>query len=56
LAPFDIVTVRSATGYEVQRQVKVEGEVLYPGMYTISNKNERVSDLVERAGGLTALA
>ena len=56
LAPFDIVTVRSAMGYEVQRQVKVEGEVLYPGMYTISNKNERISDLVERAGGLTALA
>jgi protein involved in polysaccharide export with SLBB domain len=56
LLPFDIVSVRSSMGYEIQRQVKVEGEVLYPGMYTISNKNERVSDLVERAGGLTALA
>jgi protein involved in polysaccharide export with SLBB domain len=56
LAPFDIVSVRSSMGYEIQKQVKVEGEVLYPGMYTISNKNERVSDLVERAGGLTALA
>ncbi|WP_395805490.1 SLBB domain-containing protein [Daejeonella sp.] len=56
LQPFDIVSVRSSMGYEIQRQVKVEGEVLYPGMYTISNKNERVSDLVERAGGLTALA
>jgi protein involved in polysaccharide export with SLBB domain len=56
LLPFDIVSVRSSMGYETQKQVKVEGEVLYPGMYTISNKNERVSDLVERAGGLTALA
>jgi protein involved in polysaccharide export with SLBB domain len=56
LLPFDIVSVRSSMGYEIQRQVKVEGEVLYPGMYTISNKNERVSDLVERAGGLTTLA
>ena len=56
LLPFDIVSVRSSMGYEIQKQVKVEGEVLYPGMYTISNKNERVSDLVERAGGLTALA
>ncbi len=56
LQPFDIVSVRSSIGYEIQRQVKIEGEVLYPGMYTISNKNERVSDLVERAGGLTALA
>jgi protein involved in polysaccharide export with SLBB domain len=56
LLPFDIVSVRGSMGYEIQRQVKVEGEVLYPGMYTISNKNERVSDLIERAGGLTTLA
>ena len=56
LLPFDIVSVRSSIGYEVQRQVKVEGEVLYPGMYTITNKDERVSDLLKRAGGLTALA
>jgi protein involved in polysaccharide export with SLBB domain len=56
LQPFDIVSVRSSIGYEIQKQVKIEGEVLYPGMYSISNKNERVSDLVERAGGLTALA
>lgn len=55
LQPFDIVSVRSSIGYEIQRQVKVEGEVLYPGVYTITNKDERVSDLVKRAGGLTAL-
>lgn len=56
LEPFDIVNVRNEAGYEVQRQVKVEGEVKYPGTYTISRKNERVSDIVQRAGGLTALA
>jgi protein involved in polysaccharide export with SLBB domain len=56
LKPFDIVTVRSSTGYEIQKQVKIEGEVLFPGYYTISKKNERLSDLVQRAGGLTALA
>ena len=56
LQPFDIVSIRSSIGYEIQRQVKIEGEVLYPGMYTITNKDERVSDLVKRAGGLTALA
>lgn len=56
LQPFDIVTVRNETGYEIQRQVKVEGEVLYPGTYTITSKDERVSDIVQRAGGLTALA
>lgn len=56
LQPFDIVSVRNSSGYEVQRQVKIQGEVLYPGTYTILNKDERISDIVKRAGGLTALA
>ena len=56
LKPFDIVSVRPAPGYQVQKTVRIEGEVLYPGLYTISNKNERVSDLLKRAGGLTAFA
>jgi protein involved in polysaccharide export with SLBB domain len=56
LQPFDIVSVRSSIGYEVQRQVKVEGEVLFPGIYTIINKDEKISDLLKRAGGLTDLA
>ncbi len=56
LMPFDIVSVRPAPGYQVQKKVRVEGEVLYPGNYTISNKNERISDLLKRAGGLTAFA
>lgn len=56
LQPFDIVAVRSSAGYEVQRQVTIEGEVLYPGTYTISKKDERVSDLIKRAGGFTGLA
>lgn len=56
LQPFDIVSVRSETGYEIQRQVRIEGEVLYPGTYTVVRKDERISDLVVRAGGLTALA
>jgi protein involved in polysaccharide export with SLBB domain len=56
LKPYDIVSVYSLPGYEVQKVVKVEGEVLYPGYYTIQNKNERVSDIVKRAGGLTKSA
>jgi len=56
LQPFDIVTVRNNTGYSEQRQVRVEGEILHPGVYTIINKNERISDLIVRAGGLTPLA
>jgi len=56
LSPFDIVTVRSSTGYEVQKQVKIEGEVLYPGIYTVIRKDDRISDLIKRAGGLTPSA
>ncbi len=56
LMPFDIVSVYSLPGFEKQRTVKVEGEVLYPGNYTIQTKDEKISDLVVRAGGLTASA
>lgn len=54
LEPYDIVSIRSAEGYTVQRQVKLEGEVLYPGPYTINRKDERISDIIKRAGGLTS--
>ncbi len=56
LKPFDIVSVYTLPGYETQRTVKVEGEVLYPGYYTIQNKNEKISDIIVRAGGLSASA
>lgn len=56
LRPFDIISVRPAPGYQVQKTVRIEGEVLFPGNYTITNKNERISDLIKRAGGLTTSA
>ncbi|RYE17345.1 MAG: capsule biosynthesis protein, partial [Sphingobacteriaceae bacterium] len=56
LKPFDIVSIYSLPGYEKQKTVKVEGEVLYPGSYTIQTKNEKISDLITRAGGLTVSA
>jgi protein involved in polysaccharide export with SLBB domain len=56
LKPYDVVSIRSSEGYQVQKQVKLEGEVLYPGMYTIMHKNERISDMIKRAGGLTTSA
>jgi protein involved in polysaccharide export with SLBB domain len=56
LKPFDIVSVYSLPGYEKQKTVKVEGEVLYPGSYTIQTKNEKISDLLARAGGVTVSA
>ncbi len=56
LKPFDIITVRNAEGYSVQKEVKLEGEVLFPGKYTIMRKDERISELINRAGGLTTSA
>ena len=53
LMPYDQVFIRKSPGYEPQATVKVEGEVIYPGLYAIKTKNERISDLVQRAGGLT---
>ncbi|RZL16858.1 MAG: capsule biosynthesis protein, partial [Pedobacter sp.] len=56
LKPFDIISIRNSETYELQKQVFLEGEVLYPGPYTIRSKNERISDLITRAGGLTSSA
>lgn len=52
----DQVIVRTISGYEDIRLVKVEGEVLQPGSYSITNKAERISDLIKRAGGFTHYA
>ncbi|MDR3694916.1 SLBB domain-containing protein [Mucilaginibacter sp.] len=56
LKPFDNVSVYSLPGFEIQKTVKVEGEVVYPGYYTIEKKDEKISDIIARAGGLTVFA
>jgi protein involved in polysaccharide export with SLBB domain len=56
LKPYDVVSIYTLPGYEPQKTVKLEGEVVYPGNYTIKKKNEKISDIIERAGGLTASA
>lgn len=53
LAPFDIVEVRNSPAYRVQERVVLDGEVAFSGGYTLAKKNERLSDVVKRAGGLT---
>jgi len=52
LQPFDYIYVRKAPSYKEQRTVFITGEVRYPGAYSIGSKNERISDLINRAGGL----
>lgn len=54
LEPYDQVFVRKSPGYNVQKNVTVNGEVLYEGEYSLNFKNERLSSLIERAGGITA--
>jgi protein involved in polysaccharide export with SLBB domain len=56
LQPYDQVFVRRSAGYHAQQNVVVEGEVLYEGTYALTNKTERLSDLIEKAGGATKFA
>ncbi|UQA75579.1 SLBB domain-containing protein [Sphingobacterium siyangense] len=56
LQPYDVISILGDASFRTQRQVKIEGEVLYPGYYTISREDERISDIIKRAGGLTTYA
>jgi len=53
LSSYDVVMVRKNPGYQPQVNVRVEGEVVFPGPYVLKNKNERISDVIKRAGGIT---
>ena len=56
LMPFDEVYVRKSPGYFKQENVVIEGEVLFNGTYALEKKNQRLSELVASAGGLTPQA
>lgn len=56
LQPFDEVFVRKSPGYNEQQNVTVEGEVLFGGDYSLTKHNERLSDLIKKAGGVTSMA
>jgi protein involved in polysaccharide export with SLBB domain len=56
LMPFDHVMVRRNPGFRAEQLVRVEGEVLYPGDYAITSSNDRISDLLNRAGGFSRFA
>ncbi|HZJ74207.1 MAG TPA: SLBB domain-containing protein, partial [Perlabentimonas sp.] len=53
LQPFDIVFVRPSPVYKAQTLATAQGELMFPGNYPITRKDEKISDLVARAGGLT---
>lgn len=56
LKPYDEVYVRTSPGYSKQQNVKVEGEVLFSGTYTLEKKSQRLSDIIRQAGGVTKMA
>lgn len=56
LQPYDEVYVRKSPGYSKQQNVKVEGEVLFSGTYTLEKKSQRLSDIIKQAGGVTDMA
>ena len=56
LMPFDEVYVRKSPGYYKQENVVIEGEVLFDGTYALTKKNQRLSELIQSAGGLTPQA
>ncbi|MBK7010359.1 MAG: SLBB domain-containing protein [Saprospiraceae bacterium] len=53
LLPFDQIYIRYAPEFEPLRNVIIEGEVVYPGIYSLLKENMRLTDLIEMAGGLT---
>lgn len=53
LQPYDVITIRRKAGYTLPETVTVVGQVQYPGPYALNNRNERVSDILRRAGGYT---
>lgn len=56
LQPYDEVVVRRSPTYFEQQNVTIEGNVNFPGQYSMTNKKYRLSDLVKAAGGLSSLA
>ena len=56
LAPFDVVNIRRMAVYEKPEMVIVSGAVNYTGKYVLANKKEKIYDVIQRAGGLTAVA
>jgi hypothetical protein len=53
LRPYDQVLILRQPGWDLSRQVRVTGEVLFPGTYTLNSRNEKYTELIRRAGGVS---
>jgi len=56
LEPYDVVTVRKSPSYVPGKTVTITGEANFPGVYNLNKREERISDLIARAGDLTSFA
>ena len=56
IEPFDIINIRALPEFKFQETIELRGEVKYPGAYSLAGNRVRISDVIERAGGLTAFA
>ena len=56
LQPFDQVFVRENPEFEAAKNIIIYGEVKYPGTYTLLSKDEKISSVIKRAGGITSFA
>lgn len=56
LRPFDQVFARVVPDFEYQQNLTVAGEVKYPGIYALENKDERLADMIKRSGGINRFA
>ena len=56
LQPFDEVYVRRSPEYYEQQNITIEGEIQFQGIYALSSKNQRLSEIIKHAGGLTKRA
>lgn len=54
LEPYDQIYVRKSPGFEHLANVQVDGEVMFAGTYTLNTQNERLSSVINKAGGVTS--
>ena len=53
LEPYDVVQVRRSPGFQTPRMITVSGEVMFEGDYAMASKNQRLSDAIRMAGGVS---
>ncbi|MGB0838586.1 MAG: SLBB domain-containing protein [Chitinophagales bacterium] len=56
LQPYDHIFVRTDAAYDIQQTIQIYGEIVYPGEYPLVSKADRLTDFIERAGGLSPYA